>query len=128
MLRPPAEFTPRLLPTEPLIERIAARPCAEFGGDYVGGNDPGVLLARTETSGEGARDPAHRKPIDRRADVARSRRSAFEHQCIEIGKVLAMDQRPAHRFAVHDVDGVALAGLAGKTIEHTTARRVDHGR
>ena len=33
VLRPPAKFAPRLLPAQALIERVAARPFAEFGCD-----------------------------------------------------------------------------------------------
>src|SRR5450756_1664543 len=91
----PAELAPRLRAAQELVEPVAPCPFAEFGRDRVRGDDLRCLTWRAETRGEGACDAAHGKPVDGRADIARSRGSPLERQSIEGGKVFAVHEWPA---------------------------------
>jgi len=84
----PAEIAHRLRAAQPLVERVALRPLPEFGRYLGDRNDLRLLMRSTKALGEGSRDPADREPIDRRADIARSRRSALECKSIEVREVL----------------------------------------
>src|SRR5690242_16042860 len=58
MHRPPAQLPPRPGAAELLVERIAACPFAELGGDRVGGDDLRRLIRRAEAPCERAGDAA----------------------------------------------------------------------
>ncbi len=90
MFRAPAEIGLRLRAAQPLVERIAPRPFAEFGRYRCCGDDLQTLMLCTKATDEGPRDTTDGEPIDRRADIARSRRSALERQCIKLREVFAM--------------------------------------
>src|SRR4051794_12100938 len=81
MLRRPAELPPRFVTAKPLVEPKTPGPFAEFGRDRVGGDDLRRLMPGPEASCEGPREAAHGKSRDRRTDIARSGRRAFERQC-----------------------------------------------
>src|SRR4030088_2643698 len=99
MHRLPAQFTPGFLAAQLLVHRAATSPVTEFGGNGLGGNNLRYLIAQTKSLRDRPRDPADRQTRDRRADVARSLSPPFERENVEIGKIVAMDQRPAHVLA-----------------------------
>src|SRR5204862_6009629 len=104
MHRLPAQFTPGFLAAQLLVHRAATSPVTEFGGNCIGGNNLRCVIAQTKSLRDRPRDAANRKTRNRRADVTRSRSSPFEREHVEIGKILAMDQRPAHVLATDHAD------------------------
>ena len=91
---------------------------APCGPDVVAGAECATLAV--------ARDPADRKAFDRSPDIALARGAALQRQRIELSQILCVHQRPAHRFAFHDRNGLAGGGGAGETLEHAAFPGVDH--
>src|SRR5436190_22026366 len=118
MRRLPAQFTPGFLAAQLLVHRAATSPVTEFGGNCIGGNNLRCVIAQTKSLRHRPRDAADRQTRYRRADVTRSRSSPFEREHVEIGKILAMDQRPAHVLATDHADGPPLASLGDELSEH----------
>src|SRR3954468_14240306 len=111
MYRLPAQFTPGFFAAQLLVHRAATSPVTEFGGNCIGGNNLRCVIAQTKSPRDRPRDAADRKTRNRRADVARSRSSPFEREHVEIGKILAVDQWPAHVLSAGHADCPSLASL-----------------
>jgi hypothetical protein len=117
MHRHPAQFTPGFLAAQLLVHRAATGPVTEFGGNGIGGNNLRFVIAQTKSLRDRPRDAADRQTRNRRADVARSRGPPFERENVEIGKIVAMDQRPAHVLATDHAYRPPLAGLGDEVSE-----------
>src|ERR1700694_5796889 len=111
MFRRPAEIALGLDAAEPLVERITPGPFPEFVCYRIDRVDARLLRSRAEALCEGACDAANGKSLDRRADIARARRSMHKRQRIEASEVFAVHQRPAHRLALHHADCLAFCGI-----------------
>ena len=70
-------------------------------------------MSHAAPRGEGAGDAADGKSFNRSADVARSRRRAFDCECIQLCQVLAVHQRPANILASRYADRLAFDRLTG---------------
>ena len=103
MHRLPAQFTPGFLAAQLLVHRAATSPVTEFGGNCIGGNNLRSVIAQTKSLRDRPRDAANRQTRNRRADVTHAR-FPFEREHVEIGKILAMDQRPAHVLVTDHAD------------------------
>ena len=128
MHRRPAQFTPGFLAAQLLVHRAATSPVTEFGSNGIGGNNLRCVIAQPKSLRDRPRDAADRKTRNRRTNVARSRSSPFEREHVEIGNILAMDQRPAHVLATDHADRPPLASLGDELSEHAGCRLVHHGR
>jgi hypothetical protein len=128
MHRRPAQFTPGFLPAQLLIHRAPASPATQFGSNGVGGNNLRCVIAEPKSLRNRPRDAADRKTRNRRPNVARSRRSTFEREHVEIGNIFAMDQRPAHVLSTDHPDRPSFASLGHELSEHAGCRLVHHGR
>src|SRR5215469_7231022 len=114
----PAEFAPRFFATERLVPRKTSRPFAEFASNGLNRHDLRLLFPRTRTAGKGAGDPAYRDAIVGPADVARSGRSAFKCQGIELCEVVCLHQRPALGLARDHPYRMTIHGVARESIEN----------
>src|SRR3954466_5206236 len=111
MHRRPAQFTPGFLAAQLLVHRAATSPVTEFGSNDIGGNNLRCVIAQPKSLRDRPRDAADRKTRNRRTNVALSRSTPFEREHVEIGNILAMDQRPAHVLATDHADRLPFASL-----------------
>ena len=128
MPRLPTEIAPRLVAAQLLIERITPRPRTKFSRNGIRGNDLWLMIALTKAPRNRARYAADRKFADRRTDIAFPCNGAFKYQGVEICKVFAMHEWPAHVFSTNDTDRISFNGIVDKAPEHTPTARAMCGR